>query len=90
MEGVVQQPLGGEKQKSKYPTKLVKHPETNPVTIVPVIFIPNTKYEAEWTGGKKAANYQSCKLYLEGTGFILGEPEYTSLIAEKVKGSSSV
>ena len=89
MEGVVQQPLGGEKQKSKYPTKLVKHPETNPVTIVPVIFIPNTKYEAEWTGGKKDANYQSCRLYLEGTGFILVDPVYTSLIAEKVKRDSN-
>ena len=89
MEGVVQQKLGGDKQEKKYPTKLIKHPKNKPVTIVPVIFIPSTKYEAEWTGGKKAANYQSCKLYLEGTGFILGEPEYTSLIAEKVKGSSS-
>jgi len=90
MEGVVQQKLGGDKQEKKYPTKLIKHPKNKPVTIVPVIFIPSTKYESEWTGGKKAANYQSCKLYLEGTGFILGEPEYTSLIAEKVKGSSSV
>ena len=43
----------------------------------------------ELFGGKMLANYQSCELYLEGTGFILAPPEEVSLIAPKVKGGIS-
>jgi len=88
MEGQVQQPLT-EDQKKKYPTKLVKHLKGKEKTIIPLIFIPSKPSSKEWYGGKKEANYQSCNLYLEGTGFKLAEPEYVSLIAPLVKGGTS-
>ena len=88
MEGVVQQPED-ENQKKKYPTKLVKLPEGKEITILPVIHIPGKKESKEWHNGKKEANYQSCNLYLEGTGFILAEPVYVNLIAPLVKGGTS-
>ena len=88
MEGQVQQPLT-EDQKKKYPTKLVKHPKGKEKTIIPLIFIPSKPSSKEWYGGKKEANYQSCNLYLEGTGFKLAEPEYVSLIAPLGKGGTS-
>ena len=88
MEGQVQQPLHDD-QKKRYPTKLVKLPKGKEKRIIPLIFIPNQTARNEWFGGKMLANYQSCELYLEGTGFILAPPEEVSLIAPKVKGGIS-